>query len=72
MHELILLLEQRALRVQHGGDVDRAGAQLRLRQLVGAPRGRDRLALQPFLLGEVAHRDQRALDIGEARMIALR
>ena len=65
-HELVLLGEQRALRVQHGGDVDRAGAQLRLGQLIGAPRGRDRLGLQALLLGEVLHRDQRALDVGEA------
>jgi hypothetical protein len=65
-NQLVLRLKQRALGVQHRGDVDRAGAQLLLGQFIGAPGRRDRIRLQALLLGEVAHGDQRTLHVREA------
>src|SRR6267142_6415019 len=67
LNQRILGTEERALRIQHRQHVDRAGVQLDLRDLVGAPCFGDCILLAPILLCGLLGGHQGILDVTEGR-----
>src|SRR5215813_8643638 len=67
LNQSILRGEERTLRIQHGEDIDYAGVELLLRDLVGTPCLGHRILLPPILFRCLLCRYKRVLDVAEGR-----